>query len=59
MKQYKARVENPSLHWHTMIIYLQAENIGDAIQDVKDTLSPLGIDNTHITQLVEETTHGH
>lgn len=42
-----------------MIIYLQAENIGDAIQDVKDTLSPLGIDNTHITQLVEETTHGH
>ena len=59
VKHYKARIENLRNNWHSMIIYLDAENIGDALEDIKIYLAPLGIDNTNVTQLIEETSHGH
>lgn len=53
MKHFMARVKNPSRNWHAIEIWLDAENIIDAGQDVMSTLAALGISTDDVTRLVE------
>jgi hypothetical protein len=53
MKQYTARIINPSKNWHAMVIHLQAENIVSAANDIMDTLMCLGVIEDQVTQLTE------
>lgn len=53
MRQFKARVERPVGNWHAMEIWLEANNIVDAGQNVMDILSPLGVISDNVTKLVE------
>ncbi len=53
MRQFKARVEKPTLSWHAIEIWLEAENIIEAGEDVMRQLMPLGISTDNVTKLIE------
>jgi len=53
MATYKARIERPSKDWHAMEIWLDADNIIDAANDIMNVLSPLGVCSDQVSKLVE------
>lgn len=55
MRQFRARIENPTVNIHAIELYMQAESILDAGQEIMDRFGVLGIDNINVRQLIDIT----
>jgi hypothetical protein len=52
-KQFKARIEGNHPDWHAMEIWVEAENIMTAGNDLLRILGPIGVFEENIIKLIE------